>query len=364
MTKVRIEPSRGFTLVELLVVIAIIGILIGMLLPAVQQVREAARRTSCSNNQRQLAIAILNYESSNQALPPMARGTFLGAEFGEPQSKATGQGLGGRSNSPAWPWTTLIMPFFEAQNQFDALSPNRNTPDFILDNFADFQDILQTPLPILRCDSDDGETLNEGRRRFWRQSGSTTFTVARSNYIGVSNDGTQYGTFDDRLFRITGVGYGNANTSLFPGEVYAGAFGQMNRGIKLSSVSDGTSNVLLTGERASSYSRGGVTHPVEAANAYLARCSRNSTGSSGTGPIPQNGTGDCVGTLGPGIQPFFGPPVSAPQFWAASSFSSNHPGGCNFTFVDGSVHFIPETINTDLLHRLGGRDDGRLIAEF
>lgn len=359
------STRRGFTLVELLVVIAIIGILIGMLLPAVQQVREAARRTSCSNKQRQLALAILNYESTHQNLPPMARGTFLNGEYGGKQSQAGGQGLGGRSNAPAWPWTTLTMPFYEAQNQFDALNPSANTPDFILDNFSQFQEILQTPMPILRCDSDNGEDLNENRRNRWRQnSGPSTFTVARANYIGVCNDGTQYGAFDDRLYRQTGVNYGNANNDTFPREAFAGAFGQMNNGFKLSQITDGTSNVLLTGERATTYSRGSVSHPVHAANAYLSRCSQDSTGTSGIGPIPQNGAGDCVGTLGVGIQPFFGPPVSAPQYWAASSFSSNHPAGVVFTYVDGSVHFLAETVNLELLYRLGGRDDGGIVTEL
>jgi prepilin-type N-terminal cleavage/methylation domain-containing protein len=361
----RTRSQSGFTLVELLVVIAIIGILIGMLLPAVQQVREAARRTSCSNKQRQLAMAVINYQSTYQELPPLARGTFFGGNYGEPQASASHwKGRAGQSDSPAWPWTTLVMPYFEGQNEYDRLSPSTNTPDYILDNFATFQDVLQSPLSILRCPSDTGDALNAERSTKWRVSGPSTFTVARSNYVGVNNDGTQYGEFDGLLFRQSGVGYGNVAWST--SQSFAGVFGQMNNGFSSDSIKDGASNVLLTGERASVYTRGGVEHRVNAANAYLSRCSRNPTSASNvTGSIPQNGVGDCVGTIGDqGLRPFFGPPISAPQFWSSNAFSSNHPGGVVFTFADGSTHLLAETINLDTLRRLAGRDDGQIVGSF
>ena len=99
MTPHSLAPKRGFTLVELLVVIAIIGILIGMLLPAVQQVREAARRTQCANNIRQISLAALNFESANTRFPSGWQSNDNTIEGG-----------------PGWAWSTELLPFLEQQN--------------------------------------------------------------------------------------------------------------------------------------------------------------------------------------------------------------------------------------------------------
>ena len=107
----------GFTLVELLVVIAIIGILIGMLLPAVQNVREAARRTSCANNLKQIALATLNYESSFQSIPPMARVESFAAGSPQPDNVAL----------PSWSWQVFVLPYMEQQNAYDIMNPHNQT---------------------------------------------------------------------------------------------------------------------------------------------------------------------------------------------------------------------------------------------
>jgi prepilin-type N-terminal cleavage/methylation domain-containing protein len=99
------KTRNAFTLVELLVVIAIIGILIGMLLPAVQQVREAARRTDCGNKIRQLGLAIMNYESAHKALPP-------GWTANDPLDAAS---------APGWGWSAQILPFVEAGNVYSSV---------------------------------------------------------------------------------------------------------------------------------------------------------------------------------------------------------------------------------------------------
>ena len=109
------NKRSAFTLVELLVVIAIIGILIGMLLPAVQQVREAARRITCANNLRQLALACLNYESAHMHFPPGT--SFKGPDPTLPRSNRPGRGIG-------WSWTTQAMPFMEQNNLYEQLEFN------------------------------------------------------------------------------------------------------------------------------------------------------------------------------------------------------------------------------------------------
>ena len=114
------SPSKGFTLVELLVVIAIIGILIGMLLPAVQQVREAARRTQCANNIKQLVLGIHSYigDSMSGTLPPGVRNDYMittpGATYGDTNDAGW---------KTCWSWGTFILPKVEQQNLYDLLAP-------------------------------------------------------------------------------------------------------------------------------------------------------------------------------------------------------------------------------------------------
>ena len=351
--------QRGFTLVELLVVIAIIGILIGMLLPAVQAVRGAARRISCMNNQKQIALAVLNYESAHQHLPPLAKGTFNGGTYGGKQSAATGSGgSNGASDEPAWPWLTLSMPFIEADNQYDVLDPLNNTATDILDNFGTFQSVVQARVPSFICPADNGDDIQtEGRRRQrWQASQLTKkYELAKCNYIGVCNDGTYSSSFDK-----WGVNFGNS-TSLSSDGLFPGVFAQMNFGLPLADVKDGTTNVMLTGERAWSYTRGQAEHTIYGGNAYLARCSQGSvTAADRGGPVPENGPGDCVGTIGTGLNAFFG----GANYNASNAFSSNHIGGVVFTFVDGSVHYISDDVNTITLQRLAGREDGQIPGEY
>ena len=131
---------QGFTLVELLVVIAIIGILIGMLLPAVQQVREAANRTQCSNNIRQLSLGILNFESANSHFP-------AGSLTGEDDDDLGNDG---------WGWGAQILPFIEQVNLADSLEPGiTNQPGVFLDTFREGAIVAggDTVIPTFRCPS-------------------------------------------------------------------------------------------------------------------------------------------------------------------------------------------------------------------
>ena len=166
------KSKRGFTLVELLVVIAIIGILIGMLLPAVQQVREAARRVDCSNKSRQLGLALLNFESAQQEFPS----GWLADDLDEPVS------------DPGWAWAASLLPFLEADPLFQLIEFDRAVGE------PRHEDVIQTVLPTLLCTSDPAdEVLNidaDAPVPVGDGSGSTNAPsgerfVARSNYSGV-----------------------------------------------------------------------------------------------------------------------------------------------------------------------------------
>ena len=156
----RIRPRFAFTLVELLVVIAIIGILIGMLLPAVQQVREAARRVACLNNLRQISLAALNYESAYQQLPSGLNNQRGGAR-GEPVfPRAAPYSFAGRPHG----WGAFILPFAEQNNLYDQLTEATNNWD---DHFwhalgPDGQPVASKIIPMYICASDVGEERNKG----------------------------------------------------------------------------------------------------------------------------------------------------------------------------------------------------------
>ena len=206
---VRKHSRTGFTLVELLVVIAIIGILVGLLLPAVQAAREAARRMQCSNNVRQLGIAVHNYESAYRRLPS-----------GWVASNAHGE--------PGWGWAAALLPFMEGSNLHQQIE-------------ADIHDQVRvTVVPTFLCPSDTGANLfeiaegdghdhdHDARYRVGRidDEGEKLFQVSKSNYVGM------FGTFEleDAPYNGNGMFYGNSR-------------------IKFRDVTDGLSNTLMVGER-------------------------------------------------------------------------------------------------------------------
>lgn len=192
----------GFTLIELLVVIAIIAILIALLLPAVQQAREAARRTQCKNNLKQLGLALHNYHDVHLAFPP---GFIL-------------QEADGGYN---WTWTVMVLPFIEQGVLFDQLDAGPTTCTQAL-GVADSLSAMVTPLSAWRCPSASGPDLNTA----WPALGDD---LALSNYVGVNNSA---------LLVVSG------------GD---GVFGR-NSKLRMRDVTDGTSNTVGVGERAWSLS--------------------------------------------------------------------------------------------------------------
>ncbi len=140
------KSRGGFTLVELLVVIAIIGILVGLLLPAVQMAREAARRMSCSNNMKNLGLAVFNYESQFKSFPPAA---------------IWGNGQLGIRPEPAYhhTWIVMILPFIEQDALYNSINKRAPIWDQML---TATQPVVSQPIPVLRCPSDgDFQSTNE-----------------------------------------------------------------------------------------------------------------------------------------------------------------------------------------------------------
>lgn len=335
-------PRRlGFTLVELLVVIAIIGILVGLLLPAVQAAREAARRMQCTNNLKQIGLALHNYESAHRSFPR----AFTLARPAIP--------VANNDSVEAWGWTVAILPFIEQDPLYTALNAGSVSLADRLAKAATYPQapiipLLQTRLPGYECPSDANQQQAKADRHFgggWgtAQGGHGQWQPGITNYI--SNRGTR----------------DNPQEEL-------DTFGMFmeNRNIRLGDVSDGTSNTFLVGERDSKYGRAGAWAGV-----------RNPRGASTRG----------IYTATANVRP----PLNStdpPYAWgnsargAGAGFSSLHTGGATFVFVDGSTHFISESIEWradqspagniwnpspieevhGVYQRLGRRNDGFVFA--
>lgn len=216
------SPRRGFTLVELLVVIAIIGILIALLLPAVQAAREAARRTQCTNQLRQLAIACHNYADTNGGLPPMAK-FWTNTDYQEHYAKAGfGTPPGGWYDDHGW--YIPLMPYIEEANLTDLGNPDAPFSD------GSNEAVRKAFVSMHSCPSDIGLQRNE-----WN---SATWARVRSNYV-VNAGNTNYGQYS--------VGCGGGR--VFPDcrEAGGGPFIPKKVG-KFSKITDGTSNTMMMSE--------------------------------------------------------------------------------------------------------------------
>lgn len=340
--------QRGFTLVELLVVIAIIGILIGMLLPAVQQVREAARRITCGNNLRQMGLATLNYESAHQAFPPSWKPP-RGFSF-------SGSGV----TADGWSAQAQILPFLEQANLSSKINFNLSYTDPIYDN-VNLGGTTGVVLASARVDVYQCPTEIKSETRF--KNG-----VAIHHPLNYAANVGDWFIFDPQGFR-TGNG--------------ALTVGRKNR---ISSFSDGTSNTNLFGE-------------VKAYTPYFRNAGATGDLAMPTNPAMVAGMGgDFKTNTGhtewvdgrthqASFTSTFTPNTEVPytvngqivdvdwtsqqegksandRTYAAVTSRSYHPGGVNTTRADGSVHFATDEIDVITWQAISTRNGGEVFENF
>jgi len=320
---------RGFTLVELLVVIAIIAVLIGLLLPAVQQVRAAAARAKCESNLKQIGLALHSYHDSYGVFPDGFHTVANGV------GNLT-QGLINPSD-PGWGWGVYILPWLEQVDLYNELDPIAHAATY--GSFGDLTGVtgqlVQKSLNIYLCPANNEPLLNPNRGFH-----------ATSNYAGIS--GSHYASQDE-------VGADNN-----------GVFFQ-NSGISMIMITDGLSNTAMIGERALG---------------PLATFSFSTTPPYASSPT----TVDYIGCIWSGC---YARPYDASTVRSLSSdagdggqdltdlingtdpwaFSSYHPGGANFLFADGSVHFISASATNPtsaglnpFLSNIADRSDGQTVV--
>jgi prepilin-type N-terminal cleavage/methylation domain-containing protein len=332
---------RGFTLVELLVVIAIIGILIGMLLPAVQQVREAARRIQCGNNLRQSALALHSYESANEKFPP---GHLINPDWTwvfhqadaapggynrQPCPTATNCPTGG----PYWSWMVRVAPFMEVDS-ITALADLNSWPWWQLQENG--RTINSISVPSYICPS---ETRGPA---VWRNAIGREAAV--TSYLGVSGRDS---------YKETGGQ---------DGMIYA------NSAVTFSSITDGSSNTLLIGERTASQNllygwqwAGAGANSLGEADVVLGVHERIAVGRSAD---PNSVEAD-----------FFRPGrIDDPNNLHRFHFWSSHPGGGMWALADGSVQFYTYQVDRGnngstgftptVLEELATRNGGESVSTF
>ena len=317
---------KGFTLVELLVVIAIIGILIGMLLPAVQQVREAARRTQCANNIRQLTLAAHNHESTFKYFPDPAAGSLEGYSL-----------------------IAKTLPYVEQinlQNQIDFEQDLLQGLPWNPTINPLYADLVGQRISILECPSDDGIPFLEENGAVW----------AGSNYFG--NSGTATGVLYVTSQPTNGVFWRGSSTGF-------------------QDLTDGSSNVVMFTETLFGL-RGDPTTELIDAQKQQARVSGGAPGSISAEDLvnltPTSYEGRRAGQWIRNlpyqgmINAFFPPNSPQPDVHfhgdSMSAARSNHSGGVNVSLCDGSTRFVADRVDLQVWRNLFDRNDGAVLGEF
>jgi len=323
------SKRRGFTLVELLVVIAIIGILISMLLPAVQNVREAARRTSCANNIRQVVLAALNYESAHQVFPPGMNGpaNWL-SRSPRPKTPMTSDSDNGRYLG----WAVYLLPYFEQQNLHEELEVASNSWE---DHYGDLLGtngtlLVGNVLPGFICVSDsapDGD-FNSPYSDPDAVSGNLGLN-SRSNYVGCM--GVNTSVYSPWFMA-------SLNNSDNPNKGSDWGIMGINSKTGFKDIKDGSSNVMIFGERSS----------AENTLSWLSDNERIPRGGIWSGWNPgcnAPGHGSLVSTLGCISRRGLANAFTVNGTWSSTGVASSyHPGGANIAMADGSVHFMEDDI--------------------
>ena len=334
----------GFTLIELLVVIAIIGILIALLVPAVQKVREASARATCSNNIKQLALACHAYHDVYHQMP-------YGRKF---------------DNWDSYTWSELILPYIEQASVYHGYiyinkmnwSESYPGPNGPIGNDPAQREARHTVIPTFLCPSDSGPNFNEIH--------TTDYGMVRANYRACTSSGDMYGSSTDSTPGPWGVGVFGVvpfQTTDPNGRIFD-ATGPRTAGVQLSAITDGSSNTILLSEGLSPETSDGWGGPMGdilygnmGGGLFTTTIAPNSS-------APDRPIGPCPKDAG--IMSYKAPCASlgGNAWWSRSAVGayvgarSQHQGGVNVAMADGSVRYVIDNIDLATWRAMGTRDNG------
>jgi prepilin-type N-terminal cleavage/methylation domain-containing protein/prepilin-type processing-associated H-X9-DG protein len=336
---------RAFTLVELLVVIAIIGVLVALLLPAIQAAREAARRSQCTNNIRQFSLGCLNYESANKALPAGASTRVNG------------------DNDIHHSWAAYILPYLEASSMFDQIDFNQAAwQPWVANGYQCPPSAVwsYTQLDLHLCPSDQTRGIHTG----------SCACFAHGNYVANQGWRPLWSQIESEQTHDTEVAQDLADYANDPAKSadmrgpFEKMFDMSGKGIPLKRITDGTTNTAMLGEVrqfAGEDSRGMLylassmyghfSAPNTAATDYMEFC---------TNSISPMKVDDPLGSVNPDAP--CSQQYAAPPRRHAQTSRSSHPGGVNLSFCDGSVRYISDDVDLANWRRMSTRAGEEIIT--
>ncbi len=332
------RPRRGFTLIELLIVIAIIAVLLALLLPAVQQVRESAARLRCKNNLRQMGLALHNYHGDQNSFPPGLVSRLSNPAWVMPPGNCNAEApdLG-----PGWSFFAYLLPYLDQEPLFKNI--RFDLP--ILDPAN--AEARRTLVKTYVCPSDPApQSVNVydcGNPPSVAATPVVIGDVAPCSYVGVLGGGKDNPP--------------NPNYACYEWQPFNGMF-HRNRGVRLNEITDGASQTVGIGERNSTFVESGWAGVVPGQELIYNPATRPPPYNPALPPC-QNWRPSITAVVVHSRQYTLNAPNASP-----ASFHSAHPGGGNFLFMDGSVRFIDNGIRLSTMRALCTRNGDEVIPDF